>query len=55
MKPLAVVPSYQSLPLTYEEFRITKCATIDKEEIVNNFFKPKLTPYAAERSKYNLM
>ena len=31
---LKVAPICTALPLTYEEFRITKCAVIDKEHIV---------------------
>jgi len=43
------------LPVTYEEFKITKANLFDKSNILTNFLRPLLTKYAAEKSKYNIV
>jgi hypothetical protein len=40
-------------PLTYDEFKITRASMLDTLEINVMFLKPKLTPFACEKAKYN--
>ena len=48
-------PSSNLLPLTYDEFKITKASQIETLEILKNYLRPNLTAYASERAKYNIV
>ena len=43
------------LPLTYEEFKLTKSSQMENLEIITKYLRPMLTTYAVERSRYNIV
>ena len=43
------------LPLTYDEFKITRAAQIENLEIMRSYLRTNLTAYACERAKYNIV
>ena len=43
------------LPLTYDEFKITRAAQIENLEIMKLYLRTNLTAYACERAKYNIV
>ena len=43
------------LPLTFEEFKITKACQMEHLEVFTKYLRPNLTSYAVERSRYNIV
>lgn len=43
------------LPLSYDEFKVTKSFMIDHDNSLQTFLKGNFTTYVYERSKYNII
>ena len=45
----------QMLPLTYEEFKLTKSCQMENLDITTKYLRLVMSPYALERSRYNIV